>query len=141
MERTTPAEKTEPRARRGPGRQEACAPPLPLHVERKNGEWLHRQVYSALVELIRSGRVRPGVRLPASRALAEELGVARNTVLLALDELISEGYVETRRGSGTYVCAELPDRPPVAVPRAPPGSTGRRPRLAARAKGLVAPAN
>src|SRR6185436_162156 len=123
MKRTSPAEKTGPRARRASGRRAGSAPPLPLHVERDQDEWLHRQVYRELVQLIRSGRVRPAMRLPSSRALADELGVARNTVLLALEQLMSEGYVETRRGRGTYVCDELPDRAPipVAAPAAPAG--------------------
>lgn len=75
---------------------------IPVHVERAAQEPLHRQVYRELVQLILSGRLRPGVRVPSSRLLADELGVARNTVLLALEQLASEGYVETRHGSGTY---------------------------------------
>lgn len=109
-----------------------------MHVERVRGEPLHRQVQRELMQLIRSGRLRPAMRLPSSRALAAELGVARNTVLLALDRLMSEGYVETRRGRGTYVAAELPDRPPVSLD-APGPARGRVPRLARRGDSLVAP--
>jgi GntR family transcriptional regulator/MocR family aminotransferase len=53
---------------------------VPVHVERDGHELLHRQVYHELVQLIRSGRMQPAVRLPSSRVLADELGVARNNV-------------------------------------------------------------
>jgi GntR family transcriptional regulator/MocR family aminotransferase len=116
------------------------APPVPVNIERDSDELLHRQVYRELVQLILSGRLRPAVRLPSSRVLAEELGVARNTVLLALEQLVSEGYVETRRGRGTYVSAELPDRSPLRLDT-PGKRPGRRPELARQAQSLLAPAN
>jgi GntR family transcriptional regulator/MocR family aminotransferase len=49
------------------------------------------------------------MKLPSSRALAENLGVSRNTVLKALEQLSAEGYLRGKRGSGTYVARELPD--------------------------------
>src|SRR5438552_5771437 len=107
-------------------RRSASAPPIPVHVEREGGDLLHRQVYRELVQLILSGRLRPGARLPSSRMLADELGIARNTVLLALDQLLSEGYVETRRGAGTYVSRELPDKAPLPL-RPQALRQGRRP--------------
>jgi GntR family transcriptional regulator/MocR family aminotransferase len=113
---------------------------VPVHIERDGDELLHRQVYRELVRLIRSGCLRPAVRLPSSRVLAEELGVARNTVLLALEQLTSEGYVETRPARGAYVCVELPDRPPLWLDP-PSRSPGQPPELAQRAQSLVAPAN
>ena len=69
---------------------------------------LNRQVYTALRESILSGRLRPGVRLGSSRGLAKELGVSRNTVLHAYEQLVAEGYAEARGGSGTYVAESLP---------------------------------
>jgi len=72
-------------------------------------EPLHRQVYGELRAGILGGRLRPGMRLPSSRALADELGVSRNTVLAAFEQLLGEGYIETRRGSGSYVPAVLPE--------------------------------
>ena len=69
----------------------------------------HRHVYRELAQLICGRRLWPGSRLPSSCSLAEELGVSRNTVLLALEQLMSEGYLETRRGHGTDVAVELPD--------------------------------
>ena len=117
MNRTSSSRNAEPRARRSSGHRTASAPPVSVHVEREQDELLYRQVYRELVQLIQSGRLRPAARLPSSRVLAQELGIGRNTVLLALEHLMSEGYVETRRGHGTYVAAELPDRTPLRCSR------------------------
>jgi GntR family transcriptional regulator/MocR family aminotransferase len=66
-------------------------------------EGLTRQIYSGLRESILSGRLRAGDRLPPTRALARELGVARLTVATAYDWLGAEGYVAGRVGAGTFV--------------------------------------
>jgi len=63
---------------------------------------ISRQVYLGLRGAIVHGTFRPGDRLPATRDLAEQLGVSRTVVLLAYDQLLSEGFVEGRPGSGTY---------------------------------------
>jgi GntR family transcriptional regulator / MocR family aminotransferase len=114
---------------------------LPLALEAKSEVPLHRQVYRELARLILAGRLAAGSRLPSSRELGRDLGVARNTVLSALEQLASEGYVEGRRGSGTYVATDLPDRMPSAAPKglAQRSKIGRRiaPVLAARAAPLV----
>ncbi len=68
---------------------------------------MHRQLYASLRGQILEGRLRAGSRLPASRTLAQELGVGRNTVIAAYDALLAEGYLEARSGSGTWV-ADLP---------------------------------
>src|SRR6185503_9945071 len=70
---------------------------------------LHRQLYNQLREAILSGRLNAGTRLPSTRELAHELGLARNTVLNAFDQLYAEGYLARRVGDGTYVSTELPD--------------------------------
>jgi GntR family transcriptional regulator / MocR family aminotransferase len=67
---------------------------------------------------ILAGTLPCGARLPPTRALAEELGVARQTVVLAYERLASEGYVRARTGSGTYVAPDLPDAAPASA--APP---------------------
>jgi GntR family transcriptional regulator / MocR family aminotransferase len=72
---------------------------------------LHRQAYRALRGAILSGRLPGGTRLVSTRAMAEELGVSRNTILQAYEQLVAEGYATSRGGSGTYVAAELPQRP------------------------------
>lgn len=140
MNRTTSSKNAEPRARRAPSRHAASAPPVLVHVERERDERLYRQVYNELMQLIRSGRLRPAARLPSSRMLAQELGVARNTVLVALEHLMSEGYIETRRGHGTYVAAELPDRRPSRL-ATPANVHARPPELPERARSLVSPAH
>ena len=65
---------------------------------------MHRQLRAAILD----GRLQPGARLPATRALAQRLGVSRNTVLAAYDLLLSEGYLLARPGAGTYVADTLP---------------------------------
>jgi GntR family transcriptional regulator/MocR family aminotransferase len=70
------------------------------------GRWL----YAALRGAILDGRLRPGVRLPATRGLAKQHGLARGTIVGAFDQLRAEGYVEATVGSGTYVTRVLPDR-------------------------------
>jgi GntR family transcriptional regulator/MocR family aminotransferase len=77
----------------------------PLHIPRialdRNGASpLHLQI----CEQIKAAALHPGTRLPSTRLLAEYLGVSRNTVLAAYDELASRGMVETRQGSGVYAC-------------------------------------
>src|SRR5215467_14736061 len=74
---------------------------------------LHRELRSAILD----GRLKPGLRLPSTRILAESWGVSRNTVMGAYDLLLSEGYLFARHGAGTYVAEALPrrpERPPVA---------------------------
>ena len=70
---------------------------------------MFRQLYLALRERVLDGRLRPGTRLPSSRSLAGDLGIGRNTVITAFDQLLAEGYLESRQGSGTYIAEVLPD--------------------------------
>src|SRR5437867_3763623 len=70
---------------------------------------LAQQIYHALRRAILAGQLAPGARLPATRTLGHELGVSRNTVLLAYDQLLAEGYTVGQTGSGTYVASALPD--------------------------------
>ena len=75
-------------------------------------------VFDRLRGGILTGALAPGARLPASRRLAEELGVARQTVVLAYERLAAEGYVRARVGAGTFVAVDLPDAapPPTHLP-------------------------
>jgi len=68
-----------------------------------------RWLYSALRVEILEGRMRPGARLPGTRALAGQYGLSRGTIVAAFEQLQSEGYVEGSVGSGTYVSKVLPD--------------------------------
>src|ERR1700742_172767 len=73
---------------------------------------LHRELRAAILD----GRLKPGLRLPSTRILADSWGVSRNTVMGAYDLLLSEGYLFARHGAGTYVAEALPVRTePVAV--------------------------
>lgn len=73
------------------------------------GETLQRWLYRSLRRAILDGRLEEGALLPGSRALAQQYAMARGTVQLAYDQLLSEGYLQARRGSGTRVSRVLPD--------------------------------
>ncbi len=77
---------------------------LPRRGTRSLRVTLHLQLRTAILD----GRLKPGVRLPSTRALADHCGVSRNTVVAAYELLLSEGYVAARRGSGTVVAESLP---------------------------------
>jgi GntR family transcriptional regulator/MocR family aminotransferase len=70
---------------------------------------LHRQLYDGVRDAILRGALPSGARLPATRKLATDLGVSRNTVMTAFEQLLAEGYVDGRHGSGTYVSRSLPE--------------------------------
>ncbi|UUV32737.1 PLP-dependent aminotransferase family protein [Amycolatopsis roodepoortensis] len=74
-----------------------------LHLELAGSGSLRFRLMRALREAIRSERLAPGTRLPPYRALAADLGIARNTVADAYAELAEEGWLITRQGSGTRV--------------------------------------
>jgi GntR family transcriptional regulator / MocR family aminotransferase len=116
---------------------------LGLGLDRAAAVPLYRQVYDTIRAAILAARLRPGARLPSTRALAAELGSSRNTVLAAFQQLLAEGYVEGRVGSGTSVArtlpeALLPSRPTTARPPSAPARPGRRPRLSRRGAELLA---
>ncbi|HDO51284.1 MAG TPA: GntR family transcriptional regulator, partial [Rhizobiales bacterium] len=72
-----------------------------VDLERSARQSLYRQLYEQLRGAILDGRLPAGTRIPSSRAMAAQLGVARNTVLAAVEQLAAEGFLEARRGSGT----------------------------------------
>ena len=82
---------------------------LPIFLDRGNRVPLQRQMYDAIRQMVLTGGLRPGDRLPASRELAEMLDVSRVTVSLTYDQLTAEGYLHARRGSGTFVSSQIPD--------------------------------
>lgn len=85
---------------------------IPLSGE---AESLSRSFYSALRNAILAGNLPAGARLPSTRAMAEQHGVSRTTVLLAYEQLEAEGYITSRRGSGTYVNLALQQHHPARV--------------------------
>ena len=102
----------------------------------------NQQLYRALRHQILEGALRPGARLPATRTLAKDLGLARNTVLTAFAQLIDEGYAVARTGSGTRVAATLPEERVTAPAPARGGARGtaRVPAGSSYARRLLAQA-
>ncbi|KUL37491.1 GntR family transcriptional regulator [Streptomyces sp. NRRL F-4489] len=93
---------------------------------------LRASLMAALREAVRSGRLAPGTRLPSSRSLAADLGIARNTVADAYAELVAEGWLAARQGSGTEVAERVLPRAGTAAPRrrpAPPSPAAAQPRF------------
>lgn len=129
---------------RRPRRAKPAAPIAPVVALAPNVTApLHRQVYDALRGAIVAGHFAPAARLPSTRALAEQLNVSRNTVMNAFDQLLAEGYLVGRLGSGTYVADELPDRALAARPRASrpaPRTDAARINPSRRAEALTATA-
>jgi GntR family transcriptional regulator / MocR family aminotransferase len=80
-----------------------------LHLDRK-GSGLRSGLEDALREAVRTGRLAPGTKLPSSRSLAADLGVARNTVAEAYAELAAEGWLTAQQGSGTRVAERAAPR-------------------------------
>jgi GntR family transcriptional regulator/MocR family aminotransferase len=95
-----------------------------LHLE-LTGSGLRAGLTDALREAVRTGRLAPGARLPSSRSLAADLGMARNTVADAYAELVAEGWLTARQGSGTRVARRA--EPRRATPAARAESTRRTP--------------
>src|SRR3569833_2213753 len=83
---------------------------LPLSLPTRCSHQVLRALHQQLREAIGDGRLRPGLRLPSTRALASAQGISRNTAVAAYDLLLSEGYVSMRQGSGCYV-ADVLTRP------------------------------
>jgi GntR family transcriptional regulator / MocR family aminotransferase len=109
---------------------------LALAIDRASRTPLHRQIYDGIRRAILDGLLAPGRRIPSTRSLALDLAVSRLPVLTAYDQLLHEGYLEGRVGSGTYVSAALPDdllriRQPLDSPIR---SNARRRRPAPRAR-------
>src|SRR5690348_1507853 len=77
-------------------------------VDRNSETPLIRQIYEQIRNVVMSGTLKPGTKLPSSRTLAKELGVARASVVAAFDQLLAESIISGKTGSGTYVCSDLP---------------------------------
>jgi GntR family transcriptional regulator / MocR family aminotransferase len=101
---------------------------LDLHVD-PGSTGLRAGLEGALRDAVRGGRLAPGTRLPSSRSLARDLGVARNTVAAAYGQLVAEGWLTAQSGSGTHVASHAhPDRAHAVAEREP-----RQPRFDLRA--------
>ena len=128
--------RSESLVRRSPVAKRPSTLPLNLH-EPRAGIPLYRWFYEELRSAILAGRLGPGGRLPATRELATEYGLSRPTLVAAFEQLRSEGYVEGKIGSGTYVSQTLPEEL-LQAPRANLIAKPRRPgiRLSAYARRL-----
>jgi GntR family transcriptional regulator/MocR family aminotransferase len=102
-------------------------------------EPLHRQLYDGIRLAVLSGGLPAGTRLASTRTMARELGVSRNTVMTAFNQLLAEGYLQGKVGSGTYVTRTLPDetlRARTVASR--PEPHGRRRTVSRRGQQLIA---
>jgi len=81
---------------------------LAITLDRADEQPLYLQLVSAIEDGIRRGRFQPGYALPGTRALAEHLGVNRNTAIAAYKELEAEGWIVVSPDSGTFVAEKLP---------------------------------
>jgi GntR family transcriptional regulator/MocR family aminotransferase len=90
---------------------------IDLHLELA-GTRVRSGLETALRDAVQTGRLGPGIRLPSSRDLAADLGIARNTVAEAYGQLVAEGWLEARTGSGTWVAERPVSAPQPAGPRA-----------------------
>lgn len=112
-----------------------------IGIDRDDREPIQQQIARQIRALVLSGRLKPQTKLPSTRALSDELNVARATVVEAYEQLLSEGYLETRSGSGTRVAAELPETlltsPPGERAKETPRGGGKREPARPFRSGLV----
>ncbi|WP_322041911.1 PLP-dependent aminotransferase family protein [Paraburkholderia sp. J67] len=115
---------------------------LAAQLDKADIEPVYRQLLRLMQQAILTGQLAPGTKLPSSRTLASDLGIARNTVVHVYDQLSAEGYVLSTTGSGTYVADTRPDsaavgprtalrapedtNPPTAPPSCPRGDMSVR---------------
>jgi GntR family transcriptional regulator/MocR family aminotransferase len=85
-----------------------------VELRRDDRTALHRQLEVELRSAIRSGRLTPGSALPSTRTLAEQLSISRGAVVEAYEQLVAEGYLQSRHGGGTRVASRVAE--PVARP-------------------------
>lgn len=107
-----------------------------IELRRERGEPVFLALGASIVAEIGRGRLRPGDRLPGTRALARDLGLNRNTVDAAYHELAMQGWLVAEPARGTFVASDLPDaggvarqRPPGTERRERPADPARAPRL------------
>ncbi|MDQ3631649.1 MAG: GntR family transcriptional regulator, partial [Actinomycetota bacterium] len=93
---------------------------MDVHLDLTAPGPLRARLEQQLRDAVRSGRLRPGGRLPPSRTLAHDLGVSRGVVVDAYAQLVAEGYLTARRGAGTAVAGQPVEAPPAARPSASP---------------------
>lgn len=104
-----------------------------------SSEPIYRQLYRRMREAIASGLLTPGDRVPAARALAKELGLARSTIDSAYSLLTSQGYLQARGQAGTFVAKGISAQPAAApAPRTSPAGPATAPAILPFQMGLSA---
>ncbi len=106
-------------------------PFVSIRLDNSSSVALHKQLYDVIRESILSGRLKSGLRLPGTRTLAKEFNVSRNTVILAFEQLVVEGYVKGKAGAGTYVTNDIPDKL-LKITRSPVDYENRLSKLTAK---------
>src|SRR4029453_7734207 len=113
-----------------------------IEIDRASSRTIGAQLASGLRDLILTGSLKAGERLPASRTLANDLGIARTTVIDTFEQLASEGLLESRIGAGTFVSQALNAERPLAAERrgaVEPVARARVARSMSAATGRFAP--
>jgi GntR family transcriptional regulator / MocR family aminotransferase len=105
-------------------------------VDRDDSTPLFRQIYLQVRSAILSQALRPGSKLPSTREVASQLGIARASVVSAYEQLLAEGYLSGKVGSGTYISSDLPEpmERRVRRPAVGPAAAARQIRLRAQAQ-------
>lgn len=80
-----------------------------IALDRKSPVPLYKQLYDAIREAVLRGTLKKGLRLPSTRYLATELRISRNIVVIAFEQLLAEGYLQSRTGAGTFISQTLPE--------------------------------
>jgi GntR family transcriptional regulator/MocR family aminotransferase len=99
---------------------------------------MYRQLYEAIKEAILAARLSPGMQLPPTRELSLLLGISRQTVLNAYEQLMAEGYLSGTIGKGTFVSGDLPLSPHARLSGNSPSPAPLRP-LSSRGQGFINP--
>jgi len=107
---------------------------LAITLDHKSPSPLHRQLYEELRRAILARRLKPGERVPSTRAFAASLKLSRATVTQSYEQLVSEGYLQAVVGSGTTVCAQLPEELLLAAPVQAPKAAAQTKRAASAVK-------
>jgi GntR family transcriptional regulator/MocR family aminotransferase len=119
-------------------RREGWADLYSWQVERGSRTPLFRQLYLQLRQAILARELRPGAKLPSTRALAARIDISRASVISAYEQLLAEGYLVGKSGSGTYISADLPEPIDTAPPlRARQRRDARRGTVAAELETFI----
>jgi GntR family transcriptional regulator/MocR family aminotransferase len=91
-----------------------------IRLNKRDGAPLYLQLYEQIKQAIFNGQLKDGERMPSTRILSAELSVSRNSVFQAYEQLMVEGFLQGRKGDGTYVCVQMSKAPHRAFKAAVP---------------------